>query len=211
MISSNIGEVVSIFLTAAVGLPEGLIPVQLLWVNLVTDGPPATALGFNPPDVDIMQASTRQDLCAACACPKFKFFLIECHRLVDFPLAIAVKHHNIGLLVRTSEVLTLISDYRRCRPTSCHASGVAQKPPRRSSEALVTPWIFVRWLLVGCYVGFATVGIFAAWYMFDNILGINIGADGHTLVTWHQLTHWEECPAWKGFQASFLVALHILS
>ena len=39
----------------------------------------------------------------------------------------------------------------------------SQKPPRRSNEALITPWIFFRWMLVGLYVGSATVGIFAAW------------------------------------------------
>jgi P-type Ca2+ transporter type 2C len=59
LICCNIGEIFVIFLATVAGFPEPLTAMHLLFVNLVTDGPPATALGFNPPAPDLMDCPPR--------------------------------------------------------------------------------------------------------------------------------------------------------
>jgi len=123
MISSNIGEVFSIFFLAIFGLPDSMNSVQLLWVNLVTDGLPATALSFNPPDPNVMM-----------------------------------------------------------------------KPPRKHDEPIINGWIFVRYMVIGLYVGIATVGIFVYWYT-----AYSWSEYQQPLITFNQLSNWSECQSWTDF------------
>lgn len=55
LLSSNIGEILTIFVAILFKLPTPLVAVQLLWVNLVTDSLPAISLGVDPVDKDIMK------------------------------------------------------------------------------------------------------------------------------------------------------------
>lgn len=54
LISTNVGEIVAIFVGLLLGLETPLLAIQLLWINLVTDSFPAIALGLEPMDKEIM-------------------------------------------------------------------------------------------------------------------------------------------------------------
>lgn len=60
LLSCNMSEVLTMFLAMTVGLPLPLLPIQILWVNLVTDGLPALALGMDPPEADLMKRPPRE-------------------------------------------------------------------------------------------------------------------------------------------------------
>jgi len=59
-LSTNIGAILTVLIAPFLGLPLPFTPVQLLWVNIIMDGPPAMALGIDPPQPDIMSNPPRK-------------------------------------------------------------------------------------------------------------------------------------------------------
>jgi Ca2+-transporting ATPase len=59
LLSSNVGEILVMFVALLIGLKLPLLAIQILWVNLVTDGLPAIALGFERAEPDVMRRKPR--------------------------------------------------------------------------------------------------------------------------------------------------------
>ena len=59
LLSCNVAEIAIIFIAALAGWPNPLTPIQLLWLNLLTDGAPALALGLEKGDHDTMDRPPR--------------------------------------------------------------------------------------------------------------------------------------------------------
>ena len=59
MLSSNVGEILVMFVALLINLPIPLLAIQILWINLVTDGLPAIALGFEPAEEGVMKRRPR--------------------------------------------------------------------------------------------------------------------------------------------------------
>lgn len=60
LLSCNVSEVLVMLFAALLGLPLPLLPIQILWVNLVTDGIPALALAVDPKAPDLMKRPPRR-------------------------------------------------------------------------------------------------------------------------------------------------------
>lgn len=60
LLSCNIGEMLLMLVATLIGWPAPLVPVHLLWINLVTDGLPALALAMEPPEPDLMRRRPRR-------------------------------------------------------------------------------------------------------------------------------------------------------
>lgn len=61
LLSCNLGEVITIFLSILFNWPVPLIATQILWINLITDSLPAIALGIDPGDHDVMKQKPRRE------------------------------------------------------------------------------------------------------------------------------------------------------
>ncbi|MEH7482866.1 calcium-translocating P-type ATPase, SERCA-type [Neobacillus drentensis] len=59
LLASNVGEILVMLFAMVLALPLPLIPIQILWVNLVTDGLPAMALGLDRPEENVMKRKPR--------------------------------------------------------------------------------------------------------------------------------------------------------
>ncbi|MCT4545218.1 MAG: calcium-translocating P-type ATPase, PMCA-type [Vallitalea sp.] len=83
LLSCNIGEILIIFISMLIGWQVPLVPIQLLWINLITDSFPAFALGLEKGESDIMDVEPRN--------PK--------EPIVDRQMSIALAFQSIGLTI----------------------------------------------------------------------------------------------------------------
>ncbi len=118
LLSCNLGEVITIFLSILFNWPVPLLATQILWINLITDSLPAIALGIDPGDKDVMKLKPRN--------PKESFFargaglraiiggcLIGLFTLLAFYFGLAQHGYQIGSGMLSGEALEEAIPYAR--------------------------------------------------------------------------------------------------
>jgi Ca2+-transporting ATPase len=115
LLSCNFGEILTIFPAMVLGFPIPLLPIHLLWVNLVTDTFPALALGMDPGDPDVIKEKPRD--------PKESFFarggvpFVVLNGIIKGALTLAA--FLIGMGLRGGENLALARTMAFCVLSLC--------------------------------------------------------------------------------------------
>ncbi|MFH1129828.1 MAG: cation-translocating P-type ATPase [Pseudomonadota bacterium] len=76
LLSSNTGIVLAVFVASLLGWAPPLLPIQILWINLVTNGLPALALGVEPAEPDLMQRPPRDPTKSILGGREYSFMLL---------------------------------------------------------------------------------------------------------------------------------------
>ena len=111
MFSKNLAAVIAIFVAIVVGWPLPLLPLQILWLNLVTDIFPALALALEPSGAEVMQRPPRSSQAALLSRPFVILILWQAVMLAAIILAgyaWALRTYGGGAHARTVALLTLV-------------------------------------------------------------------------------------------------------
>lgn len=150
LLTSNLGEVTGMLLGMLLQLPVMLLPIQILLVNLFTDGLPAIALGLEPPAKDIMQEKPRpkneglfaHGLGAVIAVRGILLGVCSC-------IAYAIVLHQSGdiVMARSACFLTVVLS-QMLHIFECRGKGVSFG---------ANPWLLAA---VACSIGFTVLSIY---------------------------------------------------
>lgn len=159
LLSCNLGEVISIFISILLNWPVPLIATQILWVNLVTDSLPAISLGVDPGDKDVMKQKPRN--------PKESFFaegagaraiiggtLIGLLTLLAFYFGLSEHGYVLGSKMLSDEVLENALPYARTM----------------AFVVLASSQLFYSLSMRNFYKSVIKIGIFSNMYLIGSII-----------------------------------------
>ena len=164
LLSCNIGELITIFTAIVAGLASPITPIQILWMNIITDSPPALALAMNPGDPDIMKKPP-QDPKGRILTPRFGTVMV----LVGLLMAIVVLGAYTwylgggpGMAVKAGTMaFSIIIMFQQFFALSSSGSG--------STPVLETNLFRNRWLWAAFFFGIGTQVLVTEWSLAQPI------------------------------------------
>jgi len=170
LLSGNIAEVAVIFLAVMLGMPLPLIAIQILWINLVTDGLPAVALSVDPIGRDVMARKPRQK--GQSVWKGMGLFIVESPILVTFSILAVFEYILRGgdvLLAQTMAFTMMVM----MEKTQVFCARSLEKPVWR--ELLGNRWIVLTTLI--------TIAMHV-WIIYDPLLNEMFSVKPLSLENW---------------------------